>query len=190
MSKTKLLDLLEEINPAEYIIYCDLDGVLVDFDKGYEEITGKRTHHTDRQGSQYFWDLYRQGLKDKGMTEREYWENLPWMKDGKQMWDYIKSYNPFVLTAPSVNPEIPKPERYKISHNESMQGKTEWVKRLDNMRAIKFKASNFKKHLAKPNRILIDDRKPTIEQWRAKGGIGIHHTSAQDTINQLKKLGL
>jgi len=26
--------------------------------------------------------------------------------------------------------------------------------------------------------------------WREKGGIGIHHTSAADTIKQLKELGL
>ena len=38
--------------------------------------------------------------------------------------------------------------------------------------------------------ILIDDRKSNIEEWRANGGIGILHTSATDTISQLKKLGL
>jgi hypothetical protein len=40
-------------------------------------------------------------------------------------------------------------------------------------------------------KILIDDRlEPNIEMWRSKGGIGIHHTSASDTISQLKELGL
>jgi hypothetical protein len=32
--------------------------------------------------------------------------------------------------------------------------------------------------------------KQTIDEWNAKGGIGIFHTSADDTIKQLKKLGL
>jgi hypothetical protein len=32
--------------------------------------------------------------------------------------------------------------------------------------------------------------KQTIDEWNAKGGIGILHTSAADTIKQLKKLGL
>ena len=31
---------------------------------------------------------------------------------------------------------------------------------------------------------------PNIRMWREKGGIGIHHTSANNTIQQLKKLGL
>ena len=30
----------------------------------------------------------------------------------------------------------------------------------------------------------------TINEWNAKGGVGILHTSAANTINQLKKLGL
>jgi len=37
---------------------------------------------------------------------------------------------------------------------------------------------------------LIDDRKSNIEQWISQGGIGILHTSAADTIQQLKKLGI
>ena len=36
--------------------------------------------------------------------------------------------------------------------------------------------------------VLIDDRKKNIEAWEDNGGIGILHTSAEDTINQLKKL--
>jgi len=47
-----------------------------------------------------------------------------------------------------------------------------------------------KKNYAAPNHILIDDRESNIDQWRAAGGIGILHTSAAGTIQQLKKLGL
>lgn len=36
--------------------------------------------------------------------------------------------------------------------------------------------------------ILIDDSSINIEQWRARGGIGILHTSTDDTIEQLRKL--
>ena len=37
--------------------------------------------------------------------------------------------------------------------------------------------------------ILIDDYIKNIREWEAQGGIGIHHTSAKNTINSLKKLG-
>ena len=47
-----------------------------------------------------------------------------------------------------------------------------------------------KQDYAKKNAILIDDLQPTIDEWNAKGGIGILHTSAASTIDQLKALGL
>ena len=47
-----------------------------------------------------------------------------------------------------------------------------------------------KHEYAAPNHILIDDRDKAILPWREAGGIGILHTSANDTIAQLKELGL
>jgi len=172
------------------VIFCDMDGVLVDFDEGYKELTGVTTHHADSQGKDEFWKLFRDSLKDKDISERSYWANLDWMPDGKQLWDYIKEYNPYVLTAPSVNFDIPFEERYKMDNNESMQGKTEWVQRLPNMKKIYFRSAKRKADFAGPNKILIDDRKDTIDSWNANGGIGILHTSAANTIKQLQELGL
>ena len=40
----------------------------------------------------------------------------------------------------------------------------------------------------KPN-ILIDDYGKNIQEWEAKGGIGILHTDVGKTINELKRLG-
>jgi hypothetical protein len=171
-----LLDLYEAIKP-KYLIFCDMDGVLVDFDKGYEELTGKNTKHADLQDKNEFWGLLARSLKDKGLTEYDYWVNLPWMPDGQTLWDYIKGYNPYILTAPSMDPG-------------SKQGKKEWVERLDGMKKLYFKPAKFKPEYAGKNRILIDDRQDTIDGWNAKGGIGIYHTSAASTIKQLKDLGL
>jgi hypothetical protein len=39
-----------------------------------------------------------------------------------------------------------------------------------------------------PN-ILIDDWGRNIKEWQARGGIGIKHKSAAETIAALKKLG-
>jgi len=99
------------------------------------------------------------------------------MPDGQTLWDYIKGYNPYILTAPSMDPG-------------SKQGKKEWVERLDGMKKLYFKPAKFKPEYAGKNRILIDDRQDTIDGWNAKGGIGIYHTSAANTIKQLKDLGL
>jgi len=171
-----LLDLYEIIKP-KYIIFCDMDGVLVDFDKGYKDMTGKSTKHVDLQTSNAFWKNLDQSIQDKGLTEYDFWKNLEWMPDGQILWNYIKPYHPYILTAPSLNPG-------------SKQGKKEWVERLDGMKKQYFKPAKFKHEFSGKNRILIDDRADTIENWNAKGGIGILHTSANNTIKQLKQLGL
>ena len=171
-----LLDLYEAIKP-KYTIFCDMDGVLVDFDKGYKELTGKHTKHADLQDKNEFWGLLNRSLEDKGLTEYDYWVNLEWMPDGQTLWNYIKGYNPYILTAPSRDPG-------------SKQGKREWVERLDGMKKLYFKPAPSKSEYAERNRILIDDRQDTIDKWNAAGGIGIHHTSAENTIKQLQKLGL
>ena len=177
MKKTPtLLDLYEEIRP-KYIIFCDMDGVLVDFDKGYEELTKKSTSHADSQDRDGFWNLFNNSLKEKGISEYQYWADLDWQPGGQELWNYIKPYNPYILTAPTYNPE-------------SREGKRDWVQRLDGMKNIYFRPAKFKSDLSGKNKILIDDREDTINRWNAAGGIGILHTSAPNTIEQLKQLGL
>jgi hypothetical protein len=186
----EMRDALGKMGGKKPVIFCDMDGVLVDFDKGYKELTGVTTHHADSQGRNEFWKLYRDNLKNKDIPEKSYWANLDWMPDGKQLWNYIKEYNPYVLTAPSVNFDLPFEERYKLENNESMQGKTEWVQRLPNMKKLYFRSAQRKADFAGPGKILIDDRKDTIDSWNANGGIGILHTSTANTIKQLQDLGL
>jgi FMN phosphatase YigB (HAD superfamily) len=171
-----LLDLYEAIKP-KYLIFCDMDGVLVDFDKGYKDLTNMSTSHANEQGKTEFWNLFRKSLEEKELTEYDYWINLPWMPDGQTLWNYIKPYTPYVLTAPSLDPG-------------SKQGKREWVERLDGIKNIYFRKASLKPEFSGKNRILIDDRADTIDAWILKGGIGIHHTSATNTIKQLKDLGL
>ena len=180
----------EAPKPKKYTIFCDMDGVLVDFDEGYKQLTGMSTHHADAQGKKEFWKAFRQGLVDKDISEESYWANLDWQPGGKELWDYIAPYKPYVLTAPAVNFDLPDDQRYSQDHNESMKGKLNWVQRLPNMRKIYFAAAKNKPKFARPDNILIDDRKDTIDAWNANGGIGILYTSAQQVIEDLKKLGL
>ena len=43
-------------------------------------------------------------------------------------------------------------------------------------------------HDGRPN-VLIDDHIKNIEEWRVGGGLGVHHTSADSSIKQLKSIG-
>jgi hypothetical protein len=155
---------------TEYTIYCDMDSVLVDFDLGYQELTGMTTQQADANGVEAFWEpLTKAGAK--------FWITLQWMPDGKQLWDYIKKYNPILLSAPS-------------REESSKLGKRVWVKReLPGVKLI-LKYAPQKQEYATPTSILIDDRQKNIDQWEAAGGIGILHTNTPNTIKQLQQLGL
>lgn len=154
-----------------YKIYCDLDGVLADFEKGYYDLTGIHTKQWIK-GDDKFW----KPIDEAGAS---FWANLNWMPDGKQLWEYISKYSPNILSAPSRNPS-------------SKVGKEAWCKmHLKNQyRKLYFASRGMKQMFAEKNRILIDDLEQTILEWDARGGIGIHHTSTSNTIAQLKKLGL
>ena len=68
--------------------------------------------------------------------------------------------------------------------------KVEWIKKYVDPSVVvncTFTGSQKAAYAMKKN-VLIDDRKKNIEAWEAAGGIGILHTSAAETIEQLKKL--
>jgi cytidyltransferase-like protein len=169
--KREVLKELYNINEEQqYKIYCDMDGVLVDFEDGYERLTGKDIKGNHVKGDADFW----QPITDAGAN---FWINLDWMPDGKQLWKYIKNYSPSILSAPS-------------REKSSRVGKEIWVRTNIPGTELILKPAPEKQELAEPNAILIDDRKDNIQQWKDAGGIGILHTSTNNTIEQLKKLEL
>lgn len=163
--------IIEEIKPTKYTLYCDMDGVLCDFEKRFEDLTGLSPNaFRDKHGLDEFWKL----IDDDGVR---FWVGMDWMPDGKQLWDYIKPNVYSLLSSPSFD-------------NSSRLGKRLWVKKNIPGTKLILAARKNKQDYSKKGAILIDDLKPTIDEWNAKGGIGILHTSAASTIEQLKKLGL
>jgi len=175
----KLTDIYNQIKEEEqvlqvsqYKIFCDMDGVLCDFDRRFEQFGGMSpSEYEAKFGTKKFWEL----IDDKvGYT---FWSEMPWMKDGKQLWEYISKHHPTLLSAPSQN-------------SSSRYGKRLWVQ--NNLPGIKLilASRSHKQTYSRKNRILIDDMSKTINEWNLRGGIGILHTSTSSTINQLKALGL
>ena len=163
------MGLEENEKVMDYKIYCDMDGVLADFESGYEELTGVDLKGEFKKGDD-FWDP----IKVAGVG---FWAGLKWMPDGQKLWDYLKPFNPVLLSAPS-------------REQSSRIGKHVWVKYKIPGTKLILRYAKQKQELATPESILIDDRQVNIDQWEAAGGIGILHTSADDTIQQLQKLGL
>ena len=162
----------EIIEEPKYKIFSDMDGVLTDFDESFKKASDgiAPRDYEKKFGKDKFWELIDGG----GVG---YWVGMPYMPDGETYWNYIKGYDVELLSSPSRS-------------NTSRLGKRLWVR--NNMPGVKLTLAQayLKKNYAAPNHILIDDRKSNIDQWRAAGGIGILHTSAAGTIQQLKKLGL
>ena len=161
----------ENIN-GNYTIYSDMDGVLVDFDKRFKRFSNgvAPTEYEQKFGKDKFWEI----IDGTGVR---FWVGMDWMSDGKQLWNYIKEYNPTLLSSPSRS-------------NYSRMGKRIWRKRnLPSTKLVLARAAN-KQNYADPNSILIDDRESNIDQWIKAGGIGILHTDTASTINKLKELGL
>ena len=111
--------------------------------------------------------------------DEKFWANLPKMPDADRLWEFIKPYNPILLTTPQ--------------QPGSEEGKRVWAEKHLGITPNKvFMAPNppGKSGWAKPNAILIDDFYQTnVVPWRQAGGIGIYHKNAADTIRKLKGFG-
>jgi 5'(3')-deoxyribonucleotidase len=153
----------------KYKVFCDLDEVLIDFVKGYLDLTGEDISGTYRTDPAFWRPIDKAGY--------DFWIDLPWKPDGKKLWKYIEKYNPIILSAPSHK-------------HESRVGKYDWVKREIPEAHLILRSPQNKKEFADKNSILIDDRPENIDSWVGAGGIGILHTSTDKTIKELKKFDL
>ncbi len=178
--KESLIDLLEAYPIPEqkevpkYKIYCDMDGVLTDFESRFEHYTGMHPQEYEKsKGLAAFWNLIdvEVGIK--------FWIGMPWMPQGKKLWEFIQPYKPDLLTSPSRD-------------NASRLGKQLWAKNNLNPKPKVIMAYyKDKQRYANENSILIDDKKSNINEWAAKGGIAIRckDGNVDHVIEKLKELG-
>jgi hypothetical protein len=157
-------------------IYCDMDGVLCDFAKGVQKITGKSIDQWSYGSKTEKWA--------KVKATPKFWHTLPWEAGGRQLWSFISKHSPHILSAyveESFDPNC-------------IPGKTHWARVNLGLSAPKINLVKrvqkqlYAKVLGDPA-ILIDDYKKNVDQFTQRGGIGIHHTSTSNTIRQLKRLG-
>jgi|TARA_B110000971_G_C19832851_1_gene418850 hypothetical protein len=163
-------------------IYCDMDGVLCNFEQAAQKAVKMPLSQWAQEPKKVF-----KTIRDKWqpiMQTKNFWSTLPWNPGGQQLWSFISKHDPHILSAyveqtsdPSCIPGKSKWARTKLGMSGS---KVNLVKRREKQ--------NFAKVGGMPT-ILIDDYIKNINQFRARGGIGIHHTSAAKTISELRKLG-
>lgn len=157
----------------KYKIYCDMDGVLTDFDSRFEHFTGLNPKdYVKKHGETPFWDI----ITEVGEV---FWTKMEWMRGGKQLWDFVKDYDVSILSSPS-------------REESSRIGKKKWVEHnLGSNVDLILAYSKEKQKYANKTSILIDDRSINIKQWKSAGGIGIpcRDGSIEHSIQTLKQLG-
>ena len=132
-------------------------------------------------------ELGQREREEKGkpiVDKKNFWHTLPWMPGGQQLWSYINNYHPHILSAyveHATDPNcIPGKRHWAMTNLGLPAYRINLVKRREKQ--------NFAKVNGEPA-LLIDDYIKNINQFKARGGIGILHTSAASTITQLKSLG-
>lgn len=158
-----------------YKIFQDLDGCLADFDKRIVELTGK---HPSELKAKELWGA--------AARDDRFFANLEWMPNGQKLWNYIKGYNPEILTGIPYGKWAPGQKReWCVKHLgpevvvHTVFSKDKWK---EAQKAVDDKFIP----------VLIDDTLKLKKAWEDVGGIFIHHNDANidATINELKDLGL
>lgn len=158
---------------TNYRLFVDLDGVLADFDAGVVRASGKTPEELDPRR---MWPLL---AKTPG-----FYDQLPWMSDGRDLWDFVKAWHPTILTglplgrwaepqkrawcARELGPEV---RVLCCLSREKAQKAAEVLEGGETM-------------------ILVDDRLKLQAAWEEAGGKFVLHTSARESIETLKALGL
>jgi len=155
-----------------YTIYLDADGVLCDFEKKVSEINGLPFHKISRGK---LWSSIEKYDKEV----EPFFENLEKMPDADELLNFVNNnfINIFILTACGNTPK-----------NAAQQKRNWFRKNYPNLIVKTVQDSKDKAKFANSNSILVDDRSKSIDPWKSAGGIGILHTSARNSIEEINML--
>ena len=154
-------------------IYLDMDGVLFDFVKNIEKTTGLTIDQWTKLGRKERWDPI--------IANKKFWSDGPWLNEGKKLFNFVKKYQPHILSAYVEHAHDPN----------CIPGKRKWAMRNTGIPSNKINLvmRSQKKNYASPGSILIDDYEKNTKEFTARGGTGITFKTASQTIAELKKLG-
>lgn len=156
-------------------IYLDMDGVLTDFNKRYQELFKTEPDKVHKKNWIPYWEEFVGG---------DHFKTLDWHPDGKELYAGIAAYA--------------KENRIQVhiltsAGGEDMIDSIAWQKRrwlINNNVPHRYlhvvPGKRFKKDFATPTALLIDDTAKNIVQFREAGGNAIHHTgNAKQTLEKL-----
>lgn len=167
------------------IVLLDVDGVLADWESGYRKITGMSTHEVATSGDKELWhenwDL---------VIQNKIFENLNMLPDARRLLGNLGLlmwtggiYEVELCTSAGGDKhyaEVSRQKRQWIQQNnigiDTVHVTRSWENKIDCRRGNDF------------DWILIDDTIRNIKHFEENGGIGVFHTSTDNTLNQLNKI--
>jgi hypothetical protein len=136
-------------------VFVDLDGCLVDFERGFELFHGMKHNEIPEEE---MW---------KRIAEHEtHWHDLPPMPGAIRLWSAIQHRNPIILTA------LPR-----TGTEQAEIGKREWCKRElgEKIEVITTFSDLKQEFMRKKGDLLIDDNSKNCFRWEQAGGVAIHY---------------
>ncbi|MBN2344265.1 MAG: hypothetical protein JXX29_11900 [Deltaproteobacteria bacterium] len=155
-----------------YILFLDLDGVLVDFEKGVETLFHKPI---DTIPPKQLWPRLAR--------TPDFYNQLDWMPDGRVLWEACKKNSPVILTGLPIGKWAEPQKRHWCERELGPD-----VEVLTCLSRNKAKVARARDTERIP--VLVDDREKLKAPFEEMGGVFIHHRSAQQSIEALSALGL
>lgn len=156
-------------------LWLDCDGVLADFDSYFEQLAGEPSRgYEDKHGPKAFWKVV--------MSDPQFFTNLPLMPGAEQLVKAVRHHKPTILTGvPLGNWASPQKYLWKHKHRDLFDG-------IDMITC----ESRDKSLYMIPDmvNIIVDDWPKHQTTWESKGGTWVMHTSVDDSLEQLSKLGV
>lgn len=150
-------------------LFVDLDGVMVDFERGFEINFGIKH---DSVPENIMWQM---------INEREqHWHDLPAMPGAIRLWSYVLPFKPTILTG------CPRSIGYHLAEH----GKRAWCERElgPEVEVITCASRDKPQYMRTRGDVLIDDLQKNINRWEAAGGRGILYQNAVQAIGKLEAI--
>jgi hypothetical protein len=151
-------------------LFLDCDGVLADFVGGATKVLGMHpTDFENKYGEAKMWDI----IEDY----HDFFGTLEPMQDSYELFDAVKHLAPIILTG---RPRGEWAIDQKLLFRDKYYPGTPMI--------VCRSADKIK--YADPGDVIVDDWEKYRHLWIKGGGIWVMHTSAKDSIRQLKELGV
>jgi 5'(3')-deoxyribonucleotidase len=156
-------------------LYLDMDGVVADFDE-YAARTLGVPPSSGIYPDEIWYKLASNARLYRDLKKIDYADQL--VEECKDL-VLTKGYDLYFLTAVPKGNDVPW----------AFYDKVQWAQLYFSDIPVFFGPFSKDKHVhCRPGDILIDDRLSNIEEWRAAGGIAIHHTNIDATLYELSRL--